>query len=464
MATLLLLGLCVPYTILAQDTAEDEIEAHRKKTEELLDTASAQMDLQQYEACQKTLERCSAYEDNFTSSQRKRYAKYGQEAQSGLTLQRNAEVAIQAGAQHLMADRLGPAEEQFKIAYNLKKYLPAPRQKKIEDQLKVIKAKQKLQKKSTIALFKKSKSYYKAGQLDEAGKGFTKVQQSGIKLGFFDTGDFTSTAGYLKKIAGKREKLSEAERKRQQELIEKQEEQEKQRQKQESTPSVVEPTPKVVEPTPKMVEPTPKVVEPTPKVVEPMPKMVEPTPKVVEPTPKVVEPTPKVAEPTTEVMEPTPKVVEPTPKVEVAEDELTQAAAPTPGVTPPPKQEPKETVEPTTVAVEKKKKFDPFGFLKKKKEPEKSPATLTLINQKMALANQAWTRRNYAQAKELYQQVLALDPENAPALRGLSATNHALALPSTASTKPESTILDRLLRINALDEHRPMTVQAAGGP
>ena len=348
LTTLLLLGLCVPYPIVAQDTVEDEVAAQRKKAEELLDTASAQLDRQQYQAGQKTLDRCDAYRDKLTSSQEKRFNKYSQEAQAGTSAQTNADAAIRAGTQHLSADRLVQAQEQFQAAYKLKKYLPAPQRKKIEDQLKVIKAKQKIQKKDIVTLFKKSKSDYKAGRLAEAKKGFAQIQQSGIKLGFFDTGDFTSTAGYLKKIAGKREKQAKAERKRQQELIKKQEE-ERERQQ------------------------------------EILRKQQEEAEK-------------------TEV-KPTPKVIEPTPQKVTTEEELTQIVAPTPSVTTPTKQEPKVKVEPTPTAVKKKKKFDPFGFLKKKKKPEKSPETLNLINQKMALANQAWTRGNYAQAKQLFMQV-----------------------------------------------------------
>jgi type II/III secretion system protein len=430
LAILFLLSVCVPLTIVAQDTAEDEIAAQRKKAKELLDTASAQLDRQQYKACQATLERCSSYENRLSSSQKMRYDKYSQQAQAGVSAQSNADAAIQAGMQHLNANRLGQAEEQFKAAQKLKKYLPAPQRKKIEDQLKVIKAKKKQLKKEYITLFKNSKSNYKADRLDEAEKGFTKIQQSGIKLGFFDTGDLTSTSGYLKKITSKRAKETEAQRKRQQELLKQQaeakaKEAEKKQEKSEPTPTAVAPAPTKVDPTPTVVEPTPTKVEPTPTIIDPTPTKVEPTPTKVEPAETEVKP---VSEKVT------------------AEDELAQAAAPTPSVTTPSKTEPKDVVESKPVIEEKKekKKFDILGVFKKKK-PEISPETIKLVNQKIALADQAMLRRNYAQAKQLFMEALALDPKSQAAQKGLNAAEYELAHPQTAPPKAESSILMRLI-------------------
>jgi len=181
--------------------------AQRSKADQLLLIASVELKRHMYQAAQAELDRCAKLDGSLTSSQKKRLAKYREEAEAGIGAQRTAQEAITQGDGHLQAGELGAAAKQFDNAYALRDHLPKTTVARIRDKQQAVKTRKSAGKKRIVQLFRQSREQYRQGSLDDAEAGFKQVDASGIKLSLADRrGDLTTPTGYLKKIGAAKAK------------------------------------------------------------------------------------------------------------------------------------------------------------------------------------------------------------------------------------------------------------------
>ncbi len=198
--------------LIAADTGSDAaIQAQRKKANDWLDIAEAQLARQQYNLAEETVERCRELDTQLTDKQKKRLGSCAAEAQAGIDAQQKARQGLDSGSISLKAGNLPAAEASFKGAYALRKYLAEPTVKRIEDQLAAVESAQDAIKGEIKALFKKGVADYKAKKYGAAEASFKKVVDSGISLNFFDRGTMTTAEGFLEKIdAAKAKAMAQA--------------------------------------------------------------------------------------------------------------------------------------------------------------------------------------------------------------------------------------------------------------
>lgn len=181
--------------------SKEAIAAQRKRADGLLDAAEQQLKNKTYELANKTLERCRDLNGGLRSSQNRRLNKYVDQAQEGAEAQTKANAYIQKGSAALKAENYAESLEAFESAKALREHLPSITLSRVIDNLKVIEKQQANLKSDMVALYKKSVKDFKGEEFAQAQKGFTAVKKSGVKLGFFATGKFSSADAYLNKIA-----------------------------------------------------------------------------------------------------------------------------------------------------------------------------------------------------------------------------------------------------------------------
>ena len=196
------------------DVVPDETVAgadDQNRLNEGLDLAAAQIGRRMYQLAQQTVDQCSAMDATLSESQRKRLAKYEKQVGIGIDAQQQVRAAMVKTDELNRAGRLKEALEQLQIAYAGRKHLPDATIKKIEGNIKVVKVGLEKEKLSVGKLFKDSVKAYKKGQLDQAEAGFQELVNKGVKLSWTQRGvNFTTPAGYLKKIAARRAQLAAA--------------------------------------------------------------------------------------------------------------------------------------------------------------------------------------------------------------------------------------------------------------
>ena len=367
--------------------------AQQKKADELLAVAKAQLGRKEYEPCRQTLAECEALQSSLTASQQKKLQQLRQEGEQGEVGQQQAQAALTAGSTALEAGRLAEARSQLERARAQKKYLPEATVKKIEEQLAVVAEQQKRQKAALVQLFKQSVQDYRQGRLPEARAGFQKVQESGVEPGLFERGGgFTDTAGYLRSIDAKLAGQAKAAPAASAEV------------KESGAGGAAQGERAAVEPG--------------------------------KAGPGPVQPAGAGQQVMTEVAG---EAQGPAASAELAQAVQPEPAATSaaPAATEPQKEQAQTAPKEQKAAPKKSQGFWLFGRRQKTIPPE----TQQKIDGLLAQGNQAMDRRNYALAKEYFNQVLQLNPQQEEAERGVAAADYNLQRPKAAESAARPSLL-----------------------
>ncbi len=393
--TLVALALVVSFfathVALAQDSDDSMKVSQQRKAADLIKTAEIQLKRNQYFLAQKTIAQLKSLNGNLNADQAAKRDELSAKANEGLEVQTQVNTLIAKGEQLFKDGDVGQASNNFDKAQKYKDFLPETTQKRIKRHQESIKAYLAKNKKEMKALYVASKKQFKNGELDAARDGFLKIQRSGVKLSLIDRGgDFTTPQSYLKKIEG--QKLQQPD----------QDSSSTEMPKKESMDAETEPV--------EMIEPT--VVE-TIQTPQPAITMAE-----------------EESESSAEVME----VLD---AVETPEQSETETTTPS-----------EETAPASTSTPESETNNGLSLWPFKKSEDKLDKKEIEHINLLVQQGNTALENHEFGKAKDYFNQILSIDPENSAAKTGLKNTASIQYESHQQQSTKQSSILDRVRAAN----------------